>query len=419
MIRCVNLDWLEVYCLESGVNYPHDVEYFMQRGVEVQARPYGTRVYAEMFTIYDECHEPSIEVRRRPISAKMGGGPSVLNPMACHIRLVNRSCYRDDAIDLLRSFLITHGFEFQRISRVDIALDFERFDMGDKPAEFMRRYMAGRYSKINQASIHAHGSDTWEARVWNSVSWGAPRSMVSTKFYCKSLELRQAHDKPYIRQAWAKCGLVDDFMTLLKRKADGKEYRPDIWRVEFSLRSSVKGWVLTEDFHQKKRKLVSIRNTLSCYDTRPKMLDIFASLADKYFYFVKYKSGVRKDRCEHKVLFNFTTQNDFYRIERPATSRKPDAEEATLRKRIEQFLSHCYDPAMARAAHSLLELLQQRALRFSAALPYDDAEVELLRRLISYRINESRDEPVSVSMEHAKNLLAVERAIWGEDKAVQ
>lgn len=415
MTRCINLDWLECYCLESLQGYPHDVDFFMSRGVEVVARPYGTRVYAEMFTIYDDAHEPAIEVRRNPISAKKDGSLSVLDPMACHVRLVNRSCYRDDAVDFMRSFLLKYGFIFQRISRVDICLDFERFDRGDLPAEFMRRYMAGRYSKINQASIHAHGSDTWERRVWNSVSWGAPKSMVSTKFYCKSLELREAKDKPYIRQAWALCGLVDDFVHLTKAKADGTTYSPEIWRVEFSLRSSVKGWVVTEDFHGKKKKLVSQRNTLGCYETRPQLLDIFASLAHRYFYFVKYKNGVRKDRCEPKVLFDFTQQNDFYSIERPATSKRPDPEVELLRRHLEHYLTRCVDPATNRAIHALLNLLQDYVVRHSAAMPFDSDEVKLLQRLIAYRLNSQTDEPVAVSLEETKALMALEKSIWLDD----
>lgn len=412
MRRCINLDWLECYCLESSEGWPHDVAFFMNHGVEVVARPYGTRVYAEMFTIYDEAHEPAIEIRRNPISAKRNGEKSVLNPLACHIRLTNRSCYRDDAADYLRAFLIRWGFSFQRISRVDICLDFERFDKGDEPAAFMRRYMAGRYSKINQATIHAHGRDEWEARVWNSVSWGSPRSMVSTKFYCKSLELKEAKDKPYIRQAWAASGLVDDFMALTKAKADGTIYSPVIWRVEFSLKSSIPGWVRTEDFRGRKKQYISMRNTLGVYEDRPHMLDVFASLASRYFHFVKYKSGVRKDRCEYKVLFDFTSQNDFYAIARPATSRPPLPEVERLCRRLEKYLKTCVNPAVSRLIHSLLDELRETRLRFSAAIPWDADEVELLRRLLAYRVNGRVDEPVNVSLEHVQAVMQLERDLW-------
>ena len=43
-----------------------------------------------------------------------------------------------------------YGYEIHHIARVDICMDFEKFDYGDLPRDFMRRFMENRYSKINQ-----------------------------------------------------------------------------------------------------------------------------------------------------------------------------------------------------------------------------------------------------------------------------
>ena len=412
--RCVNLDWLEVYVHESKTDFPHNAAYFMQRGWEVVARPYGTRVYDEMFTLYDPDHEPLLEIRRAPAGAFDVNKMCILDPYSCHIRLHNRTCYRDDAADMLQAFLLRYGFIFQRISRVDICLDFTRFDKGDDPAVFLQRYMQGRYSKLNQANISAHGLDQWDGRYWNSVSWGSRSSMVQTKFYNKSRELREVRDKVYIRQAWALAGLVDDFQTLIKRKADGTEYRPDVWRVEFSIQSSVKGWVVVEDCHGKRKQLRSIHNTLSCYRTRPQLLDMFASLASHYFYFKHYQEGRRKDRCETKVLFCFNEQNDFYRIEKPATARKADNNLLRLKARLESYHARSVDFNMNRLILELLGIINERLLKQSASNPWDEQEVALLRRLIAYRMNEHRDEPVEDSMQAVKNQMRLEREIFSE-----
>lgn len=417
--RCVNLDWLEVYCHESSQDYPHDASWFMNHGWEVHARAYGTRVYDEMFTLMDADHEPLLEIRRKPAGAFDAVKRTILDPYSCHIRLHNRTCYRDDAADLLQAFLLKYGYTFQRISRVDICLDFERFDRGDDPAVFMRRYMAGRYSKLNQANIAAHGRDMWDGRFWNSVSWGSRSSMVGTKFYNKSLELREGRDKVYIRQAWALSGLVDDYVTCQKRKRDGTIYRPDIWRVEFSLKSSVKGWVVLEDCHGKRKQLRSIRNNLGNYRTRPLLLDIFASLASHYFYFKHFEEGRRKDRCKTKILFDFTEQADFYKIEKPATARPADNLLDSLRLRLEHYLQRSGDYAMNKAIVSLLEIIKDKQVVMSAACPWDAGEVELLRRLVAFRVNNRVDEPVSDSLEEVQNLMRVEREIWGTEKAVQ
>lgn len=410
--RCINLDWLEVYCHESNEGYPHDAAFFMGRGWEVRAREYGTRVYDQMFTLYTNDHEPFLEIRRQPCGLGDPTKKTILDPMSCHIRLHNRTCYYEDAAGMLQAFLLQNGFEFQRISRVDLCLDFVRFDRGDDPGVFLRRYLQGRYSKLNQANISAHGRDMWDGRDWNSVSWGSRASMVGTKFYNKSRELREARDKVYIRQAWAACGLIDDFQTGAKRKADGTIYYPDVWRVEFSLKSSVKGWVVLEDCRGRRKQLRSVRNTLSCYHSKPQMLDMFASLASHYFLFKHFQEGVRKDRCKTKILFDFATQNDFYRIEKPATSRPADNELLRLRARLEAYLHRSVEPAMNRVIIDLIALINERLLVSSATEPWNAHEVELLRHLVAYRMNNAVDEPVTQSLEYVKNLMSVEREIF-------
>lgn len=71
--RCVNIDWLEVYALED-VTQVRDAEYFLQRGIFVMQRAYGTRVWSQMFTICDTQGDPMLEVRRAPISTVANGG---------------------------------------------------------------------------------------------------------------------------------------------------------------------------------------------------------------------------------------------------------------------------------------------------------------------------------------------------------
>ena len=215
--RCINLDWLEVHVMEP-VNDPHDANYFRSAGLTVVERDYGTRVYKEMFTVNDPLGNPFVEVRRAPYSTGYSG---IHDERESHLRLVNAACYYDDAAARLQQFMEAYHYEFNRISRVDICMDFERFDEGDDPAAFLSRYLRQVYSKINQGNITAHGADRWNGQVWNSVSWGSPTSAIGTKFYNKTMELYDAasgtYRKPHIRYAWLKCGLIDDFHKVLKQ----------------------------------------------------------------------------------------------------------------------------------------------------------------------------------------------------------
>lgn len=282
MNRCVNIDWLQVYCREPP-NIHLNAAYYKAQGYKVEIRAYGTPQYSEMFTIYEN-NMPFIEVRRNPYSLKKHGG--IFNENDCHLRLSNRACYAISPIDDLRKFLLTHNYEYVSISRIDICMDFNVFDFGDKPEKVLKDYMEGKYSKINQCNISAHGKDSFKERLWNSLAWGSKNSPISTKMYNKSLELREQAAKYYIQDTWVVAGLRVDI---------------DVWRVEFSIKSDIKGFVRLEDGTFQDNKLTT-------YDTRTKLLFVFHSLASRYFHFkhVEYQDNGklrRKDRCKDKVLF--------------------------------------------------------------------------------------------------------------------
>lgn len=352
--RCVNLDWLEVFACELSCT--HDAEYFRHRGFIVHEREYGTRIYNEMFTLEDNHGEPFVEVRRNPKNP-------LISQHATHIRFVNRACYLPSAAALMQDFLDKYDYEFLRISRVDICLDFVRFDDNTIPRVFMQRYMRGKFSKINQANIHSHGTDTWTGRVWNSVSWGSPSSMISTKFYNKTLELYNPKDdsfgKPYIRQAWHNAGLIDniDRCTL-------NNVQQEIWRVEFSIKSSVKRWFVIE-LNGKAKQYQSIHNTLDCYDSKPKLLTLFASLAQHYFHFKRYIMEQRKDRCPDRRLFNFSSEQLFFKPEHNVTlsSSTPDPLLLLLIKHLKNFLDKGATIDTRPKATELLRQLQALQLR--------------------------------------------------------
>ena len=378
MTRCINLDWLEVFCFEIGE--PHDADFFRRAGFVVDVREYGTRIYNQMFTLMGDDGHPLLEVRRSP--------KSLLMPLqATHLRLVNRSCYFDNAADVMAQFIDRYDYTFQRISRVDICLDFVRFDDNTLPRVFMQRYMRGKFSKINQANIRAHGSDNWTGRVWNSVSWGSPSSMIGTKFYNKTLELydpkTDSFGKPYIRHAWFEAGLIDniDRCTL-----DGVEQ--EIWRVEFSIKSSVKRWSVIE-LDGKSKHYQSLHNTLDCYDCKDKLLTMFAALQQHYFHFKRYVMGQRKDRCPDRRLFNFNIAQTLVKPEHPETlsQRKPDAQLLVLIKNLRNYILVADSMEARHLSTQLLGLLEKLQLRQELENPASYRELIALQTLMQRRVN--------------------------------
>lgn len=406
--RCVNLDWLEVHCLEPYGD-PHDAEYFRRAGLTVMERDYGTRVYKEMFTVNDVQGNPFVEVRRAPYSTGYAG---IHDERECHLRLVNAACYLDNAAGLMQQFINTYHYDFNRITRVDICLDFERFDEGDDPAVFLSRYLRQVYSKINQGNITAHGADRWNGQVWNSVSWGSPTSAISTKFYNKTMELYDpatgTYRKPHIRYAWVKCGLIDDFHKVLKRKDDGY-YTPQIWRVEFSIRSSVKKWFAIE-LNGEAKHYQSIRNTLDMYDCRDKLLTLFASLQQHYFHFKHYDKEQRKDRCPDKVLFKWSGLQVTYKVGRDDTlsilgeGAKQSRPYDTLLKKLRLYQQEKPQQDIVEACQVIIRAIEGDYLRSDLRNPFSYHELLALQRALSMKAS-GDDTDVVVLMQEVKNLL--------------
>lgn len=388
---------------------PHDANYFRRVGLTVSERDYGTRVYKEMFTVNDVHGNPFVEVRREPYSTGYGGIHAIEE---CHLRLVNAACYLDNAAAMMQNFIDTYGYTINRISRVDICLDFERFDEGDDPAVFLSRYLRQVYSKINQGNITAHGADRWNGQVWNSVSWGSPTSAIGTKFYNKTMELYDpatgTYRKPHIRYAWLKCGLIDDFHKVMKQGKDGW-YTPQIWRVEFSIRSSVKKWFAIE-LNGEEKHYQSIRNTLDMYDCREKLLTLFASLQQHYFHFKHFQKEQRKDRCPDKVLFKWNQPQVTYKVGRDDTSmilgegHKQQRPFDTLIRKLKEYQLHHTAKDITDACQVIIRAIEGDYLRSDLRNPFSYTELMQLQRALSMKAA-GTDTDVVVLMQEVKNIL--------------
>lgn len=332
-VRCVNIDWLEVYCQEP-LGQPRDADFFLSLGLNVKIRDYGTPNYKQMFTIMDD-GQPYIEIRRDPISLKRYGG--IFEDGACHIRLANRTCYYRNSVATLAEFILAHQFIYHSISRIDICLDFQVFDSGILPADFVSCFMRGEFQKINQCNISSHGKDGWQMREWNSLKWGAPTSSVTTKLYDKTLELEQQKNKEYIRQCWEACSFLPNQHT---------------WRVEFSIKPSSQ-FIVSD----KEKEVIAI--TLDTISSKHKQWFQFCVFCQKYFHFKKReytRSGAikPKNRCQDVELFNFTGREVFFQPERLVISPQPGHTEKLLAKRLfEMSLDKNIDAAVRRSCEDV------------------------------------------------------------------
>lgn len=383
-MRCVNLDWLEISAEESNSRYPCDADYFRSRGFIVHERDYGTRVWGEVFTIEDENGHDWIEVRRRPPSgaSEFKG----LNEYSCRLRVVNAQLYVKDCVQRFRDFLATNDYIFKRIFRIDIAYDFEYFDSKDLPARFARRYLECKYRKINQCKMNGYANDTWTAFEWESLSWGSPHSMVSTKLYNKTKEIETvSKHKVYIPYSWFVCGLIDDPINLTKVDSDGKLYKPEIWRLEFSMRSQAERWLVIEDQSGKRVKKKAIPHTLDMFDAPDKIWQRFQDLAFHYFRFKKYVPDKRKDLCPDKVLFHWDADHEWKQLDMALRPARPDNDLQILVRHLKRYQIRTSNMKVREAIDVILDALRMVDLRrFTPRQLF--VETNALRQTLSIRL---------------------------------
>lgn len=393
MARCVNLDWLEVSCDEDYSLYPCNADFFREQGFFVHERDYGTRVWGEVFTIEDQDGHDWIEIRRAPPSgnSEFKG----LTEYSCRLRVVNAQLYVKDCTQRLLAFLVRFNYQFKRIFRIDIAYDFEKFDYGDQPARFARRYIERKFRKINQCKLRVIGDDNWTDFDWESLSWGSQTSMVSTKMYNKSKELKTvSKQKTWIPMSWFENGLIDDPINRTKRREDGTIYEPEIWRIEFSMKSKADRWLVIENQGGKHVKKTAIPHTPDMFDSPDKLWQRFQDLAYHYFRFkiAEYNEErdedgnlvpKRKDLCADKRLFRFDTDRVFHQLDMCVSGGKPNADDEVLLRRLRNYRMKSADTKVRTACDVLIEALETSDLRrYTSKQVWAETQAlqELLRR---------------------------------------
>ena len=346
--RCVNIDWLEVFCKQQ---VPLTADRLKADGWHIEMREYGTPQYREMFTVYADSSKlhPLYEIRRNPYSIKQNGG--IFEASDCHIRLSNYECYRPRCVARMQDFFLKYGLVPKSISRIDICLDVLRCDDGTDMGDFIHDYILEKYYKVHIAKIsphgpevngsffNAHGREAMYKREYNSIKWGSPSSAISVKIYNKTQEMAEVKNKTYIMDQWKAAGLVDradiDEATRLQKaryeiakltkglrfakdkdsirqklneqklKAQFiKENLKKVWRIEFSWKSAIKGFVRTIDHDDDGNdKEVMYALNLDNIQDRKQLLFTFMTLAKRYLNFkvvemTRKGTPKRKDRCK-------------------------------------------------------------------------------------------------------------------------
>ena len=291
-----NLDWVEFYCKFEPID--HDTMQYVspcvavapRRDYSATLRPYGTRVYKHICDI--SYHgRPLMTICYEPLSKLSTGG--IMADNMCHVKLDNEWCYNDSWAYVFKTALRSLRINPIRPSRIDIAGDLQNFSCGLPAPVLAQGLMQRRYYKIHQSNWRANGNDA-ASLSWNSLGFGSKSSPVYTRFYNKSLELRQGKDKQYIRECWKAAGLDDD---------------RDVWRVEFALTDTGREVIDPDTGEQFDLSIDDI-------DDHDKVTALFCHYASHYWDIRKREGDKRRYDCKPLAMFP-ESPNQFLPVQRP------------------------------------------------------------------------------------------------------
>jgi len=207
----VQIDWLQVWCLGAlKTSFKYDAEKLS----------YGTKTFEDVYVIRKKGFKDEIAtIACKPRS-------KILNPKGALIKLKNNILYSANYCDLLNDILIELGFVFQSISRLDLAIDFNKFLKGLLPEKLIKKYVTGTYTKIGRNKFNIYGEQDDDV-TFQTLRFGNNNSNVSVYLYNKSKELEQKTMKHYIVEQWQQV------------EKNGKKLDIDnVWRLEISIKGN-------------------------------------------------------------------------------------------------------------------------------------------------------------------------------------
>lgn len=203
MQSIISIDYLQLYCDATHLNYAEEFT--------AEAQEYGTKNFEILEKVYLQ-GALFATVQRKPRS-------EILQPHAAIIKFENSLLYYTDAELIITNFLQLCQLSVLSITRIDIAVDFKKFQKGLLPQNLIKGFMKEKYLKNGRGKYTIIGNQKNALDV-SYLRFGTKSSDVNVYLYNKSLEMREQVFKPYIFEQW--------------KQLAGSPLQ-DVWRLEFSL----------------------------------------------------------------------------------------------------------------------------------------------------------------------------------------
>jgi hypothetical protein len=290
----IGIDWLQLYVEMPLIDIVDNTYY------DVSLQSFQTRQFKKVYAIKSVGDKlPLATLAAEAHSNIMAKNTGIL-------KIENKILYQSDLKTWINNLLQKLNLKLLNVTRIDYFIDFQKFLCDVDPSEFIKQFVSGEIVKMGKSKFQINGS-VKKAFTYDYLKFGSKTSDVNYYLYNKSKELRDVKNKPYITKIWD------------KSKIDHE--KQDVWRLEFSIKSSQK--ILINEFGE---EISTMKNLSMCdHSIIKKYLNL---LLAKYWKYATPKNFAA-DKCSTRVkliqFFNLNAVKEIWcRISEKLTSNRMD-----------------------------------------------------------------------------------------------
>lgn len=295
----INVDWLSIWCTNNSSEIVCS-----DANVQLRKLPIKTKHFKEVHELYS--------YGRRIATIASSPSSSIFQANKVMLKLDNWLIYQPNVRSIVETIISNLNLTFNHISRIDVAMDFQKFANGLNPQKLISHFKDGKYIKKGHGTYSENGK--YGKNVSNNyLRFGSSDSPFSYYLYNKSLEMKEVKEKPHIREKWTKNKFNNNLTC---------------WRLEFSIKQSTKAFISksTGEFID--------MNTLDILNPQAYQ-DLFRYLVNTFFVF--YKSNGLKRKSDNRKLNLFCSNFSDMQLDRITDKLESDRVDKMLINKLNQF----------------------------------------------------------------------------------
>ena len=297
---CYSIDWLTFNIKLKDINNP----FIRDEGIYAEEREQGTNIFKRVKDFYNTRDELIFTIVFQPHS-------KIIKQDFGQLQIANKWLYVGNLSKLVYKIFFQSNFELVNISRIDLCTDFFNFVDSYKPLSFIQDVAKGYLSKLNPSSINFWGKtgklaneiEEEEERgiIYHAMNVGDRESTFNFKLYNKTKELKEKHEKGYIKTKWLK--KLQGYEELIKMNE-----KPTIWRLEVS----IKDW---NKIKIDGKKVIEInKDVFDILNNYPYFMQFFISKKfvwkNDYGKFINFIDNPRKDLSSKYLCTNIPNNEE-------------------------------------------------------------------------------------------------------------